>query len=127
MSSNAQNLSPVAKNPASTGDPELDWIAKHHKRQTIGKNGRDGRFEKLMRFMRLQVSVTSTILDLMHEFDLIDHSEYPMLTEEDSNGDSDDNQDIVQHAQKPMFSPPSQILKSNSSALMMGNPLSSQR
>lgn len=42
------------------------------------KNGPDGRFEKLMRFMRLQSSVLSTLLDLVHEFQYME-GEYEML------------------------------------------------
>ena len=51
------------------GDPDLDWtVTRHSQRQTIAKNGADARFEKLMRFLRLQIEVTSTFLSLVHEF-----------------------------------------------------------
>ena len=47
----------------------------------MAKNGPDGRFDKLMHFMRLQISVTSTFLDLVHEFQYVE-GEYQMLDSE---------------------------------------------
>ena len=66
----------------TTGDPELDWITRHHKRQTIARNGTDARFDKLMNFLRHQIDVTTTLFDLIHEFQPIASDYYPMLDSE---------------------------------------------
>lgn len=56
----------------TTADLDLDWITRHHHRQTIARNGADARFEKLIKFMRLQIEITSSFLDMVHEFQHVD-------------------------------------------------------
>lgn len=63
-------------------DIELEYITRHHHRQTIARNGADARYEKLMRFFRLQIEVTSRFLSLLHEFQHLEGDYYRMLDSE---------------------------------------------
>ena len=81
----------------STGDPELDWITQHHQRQTIVSGGLDGRFDKLMKFMRLQVALMSTFLELVHEFQPLNSDLYQMLDSEPAMPTEESEQPLIMY------------------------------
>lgn len=109
----------------STGDADLDWITRHHQRQTISKNAPDNRFSKLMEFMRLQIAVVSTFIELVHEFQHIE-GEYYMIDSEPAMM-TDESEQLLQSVQsfnnmqspsqmfeQPLLSEPSKDLTATS-------------